>query len=181
MLGAVVLLLVALNAPFLQPRRDMDQQVVKKTPYRQKHAARCRVNEVEKAWTDDQHTLGMTESLRHEPGNILNHGQSADGDIKSFLNHIDGPVRRLDEHRNLWMHRHIAGKQVSETPLRQQYRAAEPNESRRFPAQFRNAIEGRLCSFDCRDTSLKEALSGFSQSQSTGGALEQTDTEPLLQ
>jgi hypothetical protein len=53
---------------------------------------------------------------------------------------------------------------MSQTPLRQQYRAAEANESRRFPAQFRHAIVGRLRSFDRRDTSLKEALSGFGQS-----------------
>jgi len=60
-------------------------------------------------------------------------------------------------------------------------RAAADADDPPFPAQFRHTIEGRLCSFDRHDTSLKEALSGLSQRQSTSGALEQTDTEPLLQ
>jgi hypothetical protein len=79
------------------------------------------------------------------------------------------------------MHRHIAGECMSQTPLGQQYRAAEANESRRFPPQFRHTVVGRLGSFDRRHTSLKEAPSSFCQSQSASGALEQTDTEPLLQ
>src|SRR5258706_6391255 len=79
------------------------------------------------------------------------------------------------------MHRHVAGKYVSQTPLRQQGRAAQANESGRFPAQLRHTIEGRLSAFDCSHTSFKEVLAGFSHSQGTSGALEQADTEPLLQ
>ena len=67
----------------------------------------------EKGGADDQHALGMTENLRHQSGNVLNHGQSPDCNIKSFLNHVDGPIRRLDEHRNLRMRRHVGGKYVS--------------------------------------------------------------------
>ena len=36
-----------LNAPFLEPDRNMDQQIVNKTPYRRKHSSRRRVNQVE--------------------------------------------------------------------------------------------------------------------------------------
>ena len=116
---------------------------------------------VEKGWTNDQHALGFSKSFRHQPCNVLNYWLCTDGDIKPFLNHIYGPVRRLDEDRNFWVHRHIAGECMSQTPLSQEYRAAEANESRRFPAQFRHAVIGRLRSFDGRHTSLKEALSGF--------------------
>src|SRR4029077_9409444 len=91
------------------------------------------------------------------------------------------PVGRIDEYRNLWMRRHVAGECMSQAPLRQENRAAEANESRRFPAQFRHAVVSRLCSFDRRYTSLKEALSGFCQRQSSSGALEQTNPETLLQ
>ena len=60
---------------------------------------------------------------------------------------------------------------MSQTPLRQQHGTAEANEPRRFPAQFRHAVICRLCSLDRRNTSLKEALAGFCESQSPSGAL----------
>jgi hypothetical protein len=50
----------------------------------------------EKGGADDQHALGMTESLRHQSGNVFNSWQSPESKFKSFLNHIDGPVRRFD-------------------------------------------------------------------------------------
>jgi hypothetical protein len=56
-----------------------------------------------KGGTGDQHALGRTESLRHQPGDVLDLGLCPNGDIKPFLNHIDGPIRGLDEYRNLWM------------------------------------------------------------------------------
>src|SRR5207237_5155968 len=34
----------ALNAPFLEPGRNMDQQIINETPYRRQHSARRRVN-----------------------------------------------------------------------------------------------------------------------------------------
>jgi hypothetical protein len=37
---------LALNAPFLEPGRNMNQQIVNQTPYRRKHSARRWVNEV---------------------------------------------------------------------------------------------------------------------------------------
>jgi hypothetical protein len=116
---------------------------------------------VEKGGADDQHGFGITESFRQQPRNILYYWLCSDGDIKSLLNQIYGPVCHLDEDRDFWMHRHIAGECMSQTPLSQQYRAAETNESRRFLAQFRHAVIGRLCSFNGRYTPLKEALSGF--------------------
>jgi hypothetical protein len=64
--------------------------------------------------------------------------------------------------------------------LRQECRAAEANESRRFPAQFGHAVEGGLRPFDRGDRSFKEALARVSQSQGPRRALKQTDTEPLL-
>ena len=127
---------------------------------------------VKKGGTDDQHALGSTESLRHQPGDVLYLGLRPNGDIKPFLNHIHGPVCGLDEDRNLWMYRHVAGECMSQAPLRQQDGAAQANESRRFPAQFRHTVIGRLCSFDCRDASFKEALAGFGQRQGPSGALE---------
>ena len=54
---------------------------------------------------------------------------------------------------------------MSQTPLRQQDRAAEADEPCRFPAQFRHAIICRLCFLDRRDASLKEPLSGFCESR----------------
>ncbi len=39
--------MLALNAPFLEPRGNMDQQIINETPYRGQHAARRRVNQVE--------------------------------------------------------------------------------------------------------------------------------------
>jgi len=36
-----------LNAPFLEPGRNMDQQIINKTPHRRKHSPRRRVNQVE--------------------------------------------------------------------------------------------------------------------------------------
>ena len=39
--------MLALNAPFLEPGENMDQQVINETPYRGQHAARRRVNPVE--------------------------------------------------------------------------------------------------------------------------------------
>ena len=33
-----------LNAPFLEPGRNMDQQIINKTPHRRKHSPRRRVN-----------------------------------------------------------------------------------------------------------------------------------------
>ena len=127
---------------------------------------------VKKGRTDDQHALGMAESFRYQSGHVLYDGFCPNRDVKSFLNHIDGPVRRLDEDRNFWMYRHVAGKCMSQTPLRQQDRAAEANEPCRFPAQFRHAVIGRLCAIDRRDTSLEEALSGFCQSEGPRSALE---------
>ena len=38
---------VVLNAPFLKPRRNMDQQIVDKAPHRWKHTPQRRVNQVE--------------------------------------------------------------------------------------------------------------------------------------
>ena len=126
---------------------------------------------VKKGRTDDQHALGMAESFRYQSGHVLYDGFCPNRDVKSFLNHIYGPIRRPDEDRNFWMYRHVAGKCMSQTPLRQQDRAAEANEPCRFPAQFRHAVICRLCSFDRRNTSLKKALAGFCESQSPGGAL----------
>jgi hypothetical protein len=60
---------------------------------------------------------------------------------------------------------------MSQAPLRQEDRTAQANESRRFPAQFRDTVIGRLCTFDGRDASLKEAPAGLSQRQRPRGAL----------
>ena len=87
-----------------------------------------------------------------------------DRNIESLLNHVDSSVRRLDKHGNLRMHRHVAGKCVSETPLRQECRAAEANESCWLSAQFRHAVEGGLRPFDRSDTPFKEALARGGQS-----------------
>ena len=38
---------LASNGPFLEPDRNMDQQVINQTPDRRKHAARRRVHQVE--------------------------------------------------------------------------------------------------------------------------------------
>jgi len=70
---------------------------------------------------------------------------------------------------------------MSQTPLRKQDRATEPNQPRRLPTQFRNAVVCCLRSLDRRYTSFKEALSGFGESQSPSGALLQTYTKPFFQ
>ena len=116
---------------------------------------------VEKRGTDDRYALGITEGFRYQTRHVLYHGLCPNRNVKSFLNHIYGPVRRLDEARNFWVSRHIAGEYMSQTPLSQQYRAAKANESRRLPAQFRHAVVGRLSSFDGGYASLEEALSSF--------------------
>jgi len=126
---------------------------------------------VKKGRTDDQHALGMAESFRYQSRHVLYDGFCPDRDVKSFLNHVYGPVRRLDEDRNVWMDRHVAGEGMSQTPLRQQDRAAEANEPCRFPAQFRHAVIGRLRSLDRRNTSLKKALTSFCESQSPADQL----------
>ncbi len=74
------------------------------------------------------------------------------------------------------MLRHVAGQRVSQTSLRQQDRAAEANETCGLSAQFRHAVIGRLCPFDCGNTSIEEALSGFRERQSPRRALKETDT-----
>ena len=43
---SVRLAIPALNAPFLEPCRNMDQQIINETPYRRQHSARRRVNQV---------------------------------------------------------------------------------------------------------------------------------------
>src|SRR5262245_35193616 len=53
---------------------------------------------VEKRATDDEHALRSTESLRDQPGDVLDLGLRPNGDIKPFLNHIDGAIRGFDEH-----------------------------------------------------------------------------------
>ena len=113
----------------------MDQQVVNQTPDR----------------VDDQHAPGLTESFGHQPGNVFYLGLRPNSDVKPFLNHIDCPVCWLDEYRNLWVRGHVARECMSEAPLRQQDGAAQPNESGRFPAQFRHTVEGRLCAFNVSD------------------------------
>ena len=45
-----------------------------------------------KGRTDDQHTLGVTERFRHQPCHVLYYRFCPNGDIKSFLDHVDGPV-----------------------------------------------------------------------------------------
>src|SRR5206468_9468499 len=71
---------------------------------------------VKKGRTDDQHALGMAESFRYQSGHVLYDGFCPDRDVKSFLNHVYGPVRRLEEDRNFWMYRHVAGECMSQTP-----------------------------------------------------------------
>jgi hypothetical protein len=51
----------------------------------------------EKGAADDHHTLRFAEGLRHQPGDVFDHRLCADGNIKSLFDHIDAPVRRLDE------------------------------------------------------------------------------------
>ena len=75
----------------------------------------------------------LTESFRDQSRNILYFGFCPDCNIKSFLNHVYSSVRGLDEDRNFRIHPHIAGERMSQTPLRQQDWAAEPNEPRRLP------------------------------------------------
>jgi hypothetical protein len=70
------------------------------------------------------------------------------------------------------MRPHVAGEDMSQTPLGEQDRTAEANEPRRFPAQCRHTVVGRLGSFNGRHRSPKEALSSFGQSQSARSALE---------
>jgi hypothetical protein len=70
------------------------------------------------------------------------------------------------------MRRHISGEYMSQTPLRQQDRAANANEPCRFPAQFRHAVKSRLCALDRRYTSFEEALSSFCERQSPSSALQ---------
>src|SRR6266852_666009 len=88
---------------------------------------------VKKGRADDQNALRITKSFRDQSRNVLYYGFCTDRDVKSFLNHVYGPVRRLDEDRNFWIHLHIARECMSQTPLRQQDWAAEPNEPRRLP------------------------------------------------
>ena len=127
---------------------------------------------VKKVRARDHHALRIPQSFRDESGHILYYGYCANRDVKSFLNHIDRPVRRLDEESNFWMFRHIAGECMSQTPLRQEDWTAEPDEPRRFPTQFCDAIICCLRSLDSRDTSFKEALPGFCESQSSSGSLQ---------
>ena len=56
---------------------------------------------VEKRGTDDQYALGITEGFRYQTRHVLYHGLCPNRNVKSFLNHIYGPVRRLDEDRKL--------------------------------------------------------------------------------
>src|SRR5262249_47900010 len=102
--------------------------------------------------------------------NVLYYGFCPDRNVKSFLNHVYSPVRRLDEDRDLWVNAHIAGERMSQTPLRQQDWAAEPNEPRRLPSQFGDGVIRRLRSLDRCYTSFKEALSVDPSSSLAPGA-----------
>jgi hypothetical protein len=122
----------------------------------------------------------MSEGLCDEAC-IFNHRLCPDGDIKSFLNHIYGSVSGFEKYGDLWIRRHVPRKRISQTSLRQKYGTAEANHSRWFFTQFRHTVVCGLRSFNRHDASIKEVPSGICQGQSAGGALEQTDTEPLLE
>src|SRR5579859_6393402 len=64
---------------------------------------------VKKGRADDQNPLRIPKSFRDQSGNVLYFGFRPDGDVKSFLNHVYGPIRSLDEDRYFRIHLHIAG------------------------------------------------------------------------
>src|SRR6516225_4348169 len=127
---------------------------------------------VKKVRARDHHALRIPQSFRDESGHILYYGYCTNRDVKSFLDHIHCPVRRLDEESNFRMFRHITGECMSQTPLRQQDWTAEANDPCGFAAQFGHAVIGRLRSFDSRYASLEEPLPGFRESQSPSSALQ---------
>jgi hypothetical protein len=118
-----------LNAPFLEPGRKMDQQIVNKTSDRREHSPRqtipaamryrfrvsqLEVSRVGRSLQASASTLYVPSDDRHLPGSIAPMMVKKGG--------TDVPVRCLDEDGNFPIHAQIAGDCMSQTPLRQQDR-----------------------------------------------------------